>query len=333
MKTKGSGSDYFASMTDMMIGILFIFVIMIAFFAFQINTTDSVPRAIHDPVIEENKRLKELISELQKSKAVPRDTYDKVVEEKKRLKELISELQKSKAVPRDTYDTVVVDNKRLRELISDLQKPNPLEVYLNKGREVRDQIVSSTIKKLQAEGIDARSVRQGVITISGKGLFGSGRSDLDSVAGAQSKVSAIARTLESQILCFAVSEVHKVEYESCNPENIFVEAVFIEGHTDNIPVTAVLPDGSTSNLELSARRATNTYQQIVKERPMLMEFKNPFGQQALSVAAYGDQRPIANNLTPQGREDNRRIDIRLVMHVPASKEALDEINASFGGHK
>lgn len=334
MKTKGSGSDYFASMTDMMIGILFIFVVMIAFFAFQINTTDSVPRAIHDPVLEENKRLKDLISELQKSRAVPRDTYEKVVEENNRLKELISELQKAKAVPRDTYDTVVEDNKRLRERISVLQKPNPLELYLNKGREVRDQIVSSTIKKLQSEGIDARSVRQGVITISGKGLFGSGRSDLDSVAGAQSKVSAIARTLESQILCFVVSEVpNKVEHKSCNPENIFVEAVFIEGHTDNIPVTATLPDGSTSNLELSARRATNTYQQIVKEQPMLKEFKNPFGQQALSVAAYGEQRPIANNLTPQGRDDNRRIDIRLVMHAPVSKEALDEINASFGGHK
>lgn len=277
MKTEGSGSDYFASMTDMMIGILFIFVIMIAFFAFQINTSDSVPRAVHDPVVEENERLKKLIAKL--------------------------------------------------------QQPNPLEVYLYKGRGVRDQIVANTIKELQAKGIDARSVRQGVITISGKGLFGSGRSDLESVSGAKDKVSLIAQTLASQIACFAVYDDNKVVYNECNPARVFVEAVFIEGHTDDIPVSAVLSDGSTSNLELSARRATNTYQQVVLERPFLKELKNPFGQQALSVAAYGEQRPIADNKTRQGREDNRRIDIRLVMYVPSSTDDLDAMKAKFGADK
>ena len=38
MKKKQDGSaNYFASMTDMMVGILFIFIIMIAYFAFQIK--------------------------------------------------------------------------------------------------------------------------------------------------------------------------------------------------------------------------------------------------------------------------------------------------------
>ncbi len=277
MKNEDSGSDYFASMTDMMIGILFIFVIMIAFFAFQINTTDAVPRAVHDPVVEENKRLKALIDQL--------------------------------------------------------EKPNPLETYLTKGQEVRNGIVSSAIRLLKEKGVDARSVKQGVITISGKGLFGSGRSDLDSVLGARDKVNTIAETLESQVACFAVSEEALVTDDTCNPDRIFVEAVFIEGHTDNIPVSTTLLDGSTSNLELSARRATNTYQQVVLERPFLTKLKNPFGQQALSAAAYGEQRPIADNKLRQGREDNRRIDIRLVMHVPQSIDALEKLHVKHGVRK
>ena len=253
MKTEGSGSDYFASMTDMMIGILFIFVIMIAFFAFQINTSDSVPRAVHDPVVEENERLKKLIAKL--------------------------------------------------------QQPNPLEVYLNKGRGVRDQIVASTIKKLQAKGIDARSVRQGVITISGKGLFGSGRSDLESVSGAKDKVSLIAQTLESQIVCFAVSDEYEVAYDTCNPARIFVEAVFIEGHTDNDPFSS--GGQIANNWDLSTKRATAIVQ-ILSENEAI----NP---ESLTAAGRGEFAPIASNETVEGKAKNRRIEVVLT-------PKLDEIS-------
>ena len=40
MAKKESGANYFASMTDMMVGILFIFIIMIAYFAFQVVNKD-----------------------------------------------------------------------------------------------------------------------------------------------------------------------------------------------------------------------------------------------------------------------------------------------------
>ena len=68
-----------------------------------------------------------------------------------------------------------------------------------------------------------------------------------------------------------------------------MEAVYVEGHTDNIQIVGRLSDGSTNNLELSSKRATNTYQQIVAQRPELKTFQNPEKQQALSVAAYGEQ--------------------------------------------
>ena len=59
-------TDYFASMTDMMVGVLFVFVIMIAYFAFQITEQESVPKSVYDAEVAENKRLRGVISDLEK---------------------------------------------------------------------------------------------------------------------------------------------------------------------------------------------------------------------------------------------------------------------------
>jgi len=77
----------------------------------------------------------------------------------------------------------------------------------------------------------------------------------------------------------------------------------VEGHTDSIPISStVFP----SNWELSAARASNIIKYLVE--------KVKFPPQRLSVAAYGDSRPIASNETEEGRAKNRRIDI-VVMSV------------------
>ena len=237
------GSNYFASMTDMLVGILFIFVIMIAFFAF---------------------------------------------------------LEKS--------------------------QKNPLQDIVEGGVKSRVCVVNTMIEELQNSGIDARTEREGVVTISGKGLFASAQSDLKSVLGAVGRVDTIGEILLKQVKSFSITSV-VADNSVCNRNGVYVESVFVEGHTDNIPVTSILTDGSTTNLELSARRATNTYQQLDKSSPGLLDVLNPRNQQALSVASYGEQRPIANNALSLGREDNRRIDIRFVMHIPETIADAERLRA------
>jgi chemotaxis protein MotB len=80
----------------------------------------------------------------------------------------------------------------------------------------------------------------------------------------------------------------------------------VEGHTDNVPVgTEKYP----TNWELSSARATAVLRYLVEHA----------GVDASHVfaAGYGAERPIATNLTPEGRALNRRADI--VILYPAAK--------------
>ncbi|MBU0724842.1 MAG: peptidoglycan -binding protein [Alphaproteobacteria bacterium] len=73
----------------------------------------------------------------------------------------------------------------------------------------------------------------------------------------------------------------------------------VEGHTDNVPIaTAQFP----SNWELSAARAISVVRQ-------LMAAGVPANR--LAAAGYADNRPITSNQTEAGRQQNRRIELKL----------------------
>ena len=75
--------------------------------------------------------------------------------------------------------------------------------------------------------------------------------------------------------------------------------VRVEGHTDDVPIhSAAFP----SNWELSAARA------IAVVRFLQDQGVDPA---KLAAAGYGEWRPIAGNDTPEGRAQNRRIEITL----------------------
>lgn len=81
--------------------------------------------------------------------------------------------------------------------------------------------------------------------------------------------------------------------------------VSIEGHTDNIPLVT---DRYPSNWELSSARATAVLRALTENYGV--DPKRVF------AAGYGEYRPIASNLTPEGRAANRRADI-VILYPPA----------------
>ncbi len=74
----------------------------------------------------------------------------------------------------------------------------------------------------------------------------------------------------------------------------------IEGHTDNVPIsTAQYP----SNWELAAARAITVLKTMIDAG---------MPTDRISAASFGESKPAAPNDTPEGRAQNRRIEIIIV---------------------
>jgi len=78
----------------------------------------------------------------------------------------------------------------------------------------------------------------------------------------------------------------------------------IEGHTDNVPISGALMSKYASNWELSTARATSVARYL--------QDQDKVDPTRLVAAGYGEYHPIASNDTPEGRAQNRRIEIVLV---------------------
>jgi chemotaxis protein MotB len=89
----------------------------------------------------------------------------------------------------------------------------------------------------------------------------------------------------------------------------------IEGSTDNVPIGERLRARFPTNWELSTQRATTVLRFLEEDAGV--------NGAHLAAVGYGPHRPIASNDTPEGRAENRRIEIVL---VPADiQEVLKEL--------
>lgn len=91
----------------------------------------------------------------------------------------------------------------------------------------------------------------------------------------------------------------------------------IEGHTDNVPIhTAQM----ASNWELSTARST--------ELVRLLIVRYRFPPERLAAAGYAEYHPIASNDAPQGRAQNRRVDLVILSEHIVSTSVLADANPS-----
>jgi len=77
----------------------------------------------------------------------------------------------------------------------------------------------------------------------------------------------------------------------------------VNGYTDNTPIGPELRrQGVTTNLILSQKRADNVMQYMISQGV------NP---NLVSAQGFGDADPVASNSTPEGKAQNRRVELTL----------------------
>jgi chemotaxis protein MotB len=143
--------------------------------------------------------------------------------------------------------------------------------------ELRQQLQTAIGQELKNHEVDTRVTPEGfVISLKELGFFNSGQAVL--LPGAAAKIERIAQVLTQHGLDLRV-----------------------EGHSDNQPIHNAQ---FRSNWELSTARAMAVVQLLVDDAG--------FDPRKISVAGYGQYRPIADDATPEGRRMNRRVDLVVV---------------------
>ena len=187
-------------------------------------------------------------------------------------------------IPIKDEDAIPFENVQVVENINkdtDLKRiVNPMKGTLSSASETQSlQEAQEAIRKALDPEIKRREVsmamrREGlVVSLKEMGFFDSGSASIR-----PGSLDAIAR----------LSEVLKTR-----PENLR-----IEGHTDNIPIHT---PRFANNWELSTARATELIQLLIT--------KYGIPPSHLSAAGYGEFHPVAENSTPEGRAQNRRLDV------------------------
>lgn len=78
------------------------------------------------------------------------------------------------------------------------------------------------------------------------------------------------------------------------------QRVAVEAFTDNVPIGEALKARFPSNVELSSARADEVVRYLAKKG---------VPDRIMSAQGYGERHPVASNDTPEGRAQNRRVEM------------------------
>ncbi len=225
---------------------------------------------------------------------------------------------------------------------------------LTAGPETRDRILGEIARRLSAAGMNVEVLpEQGVLRLSDNAInFPSGGET--PIAEHHTNVSALAQALSEVLPCHVAARTGADEEPPrtvggsgsvgtavpdgrtlpawCRPRQPaaayecqeqswpwLLDTLLIEGHTDDVPVTA--GHRFRNNLELSSMRSATVLRMIADCEPAVRGLRNSQGHPVLSTSGYGNTRPATSD--PEELDENRRIDLRILLEPPEGVFAQD----------
>lgn len=301
----------FVSMTDLTISFLIIMMILLAFFASRFSDNEVVSKSKYDAaqlqirMLEDQVRLLSLRAEISPEGLA---SIRGELEELRDVEEINKQLERR-------IEELLITIQELQARLSQLDELDPLERYLTQSaisRKIALERLRAAIKTDFPDLDVVISQENDAIRFKGEGLFETNVSTL--TIEKRAIVIRIAEILDDILPCYTIGPRAAFDME-CNPGFGVIEAVQIEGHTDSV--------GSNSyNMRLGSDRALSTYAAMVEHIPILTDHRNADLEPVISIAGYGEDRPVASNLSVEGRSTNRRIDMRFIMYTPVNTDEL-----------
>lgn len=183
-------------------------------------------------------------------------------------------------------DSMPAQTGKTADVVARLSAPAPVNLPVDLDA-LRKQLQLALGKEIERQEVVMKVTPEGfVVSLRELGFFNSGEATL--LPGASDKIERIA----------AVLMQHGLDLR-------------VEGHSDNVPIhTAEFH----SNWELSTARAMAVLTLLVD--------RSGFDPQRISVAGYGQYRPVGSNDSEEGRRMNRRVDLVVIGVTTAPQVAV-----------
>ena len=245
----------------------------------RISTKDTQIEDIHANASAKEQRIRDLSAEMSAALDAKNAKLDKVLSETVEANKEIVALQKS-IQEREQLNKVLSSGLSEKvQWVSDISAEKDKELvdfkntYENLVKTLKDEVEKGEIKI-------SRAVDSLLVKIVDKILFASGKTTIKkSGQEVLQKIGDILETVKNR-------------------------QIMIKGHTDNVPIGKNIKEDFPSNWELSAMRAINVVHYLQE--------KVGISPKVLSATGYSKFRPVAANDTPEGRAQNRRIEITLL---------------------
>lgn len=350
----------FVTMTDMTISFLLIIMILLAFFATQLNDDETVPLTAYERVRKERDDLRaeneDLRASLQAVEAklaqVQTELISMTVErnqlldELNRLRTALKMREKELARIEVELSAVTAERDRLLNDLAELRAEN--ETLRNQVFQLEEEIerlraelerlkVINPLEAYLSLAIDQR--REILVELRQRLLV-----EFPELQVVISPEQDALRFQGEGLFRSGSSQLQPRQREIVETMGRLLDDILVcftlgeraergpNCQSGNALIEAVQIEGHTDsdgsdlyNLRLSTDRANATLLVMLDEDRSILVHENLRGQPVMSVSGYGEMRPIEANETTDGKAANRRIDLRIIMYAPSTVEEVEEV--------